>query len=122
VGRILVVDDEAGIRSLVRTVLEREGHEVLEASGGWEALDLIEREPIDAILLDVSLGDIEGMAVLRRVRANPRVTDLPVIMLSGHTEKATVEEARALGSTVYLAKPFDGSQVVAALAEALGGP
>lgn len=120
-GRILVVDDEAGIRSLLRTALEGEGHEVLEASGGWEALELVEREPLDALVLDVSLGDIEGMAVLRRVRANPRVTDLPVIMLSGHTEKATVEEARALGSTVYLAKPFDPRQIVGALAEALAG-
>jgi CheY-like chemotaxis protein len=117
-ARILIVDDEPGLRSLLRSLLEDGGHDVLEASGGWAALELLGREALDVLMLDITLGDIEGMAVLRRVRADPRLHDLPVIMLSGHSEKATVDEARALGASAYLTKPFDRDAVARALAEA----
>jgi CheY-like chemotaxis protein len=119
-ARVLVVDDAEDMRLMMRTVLERAGHEVAEAAGGWSAIEaLVEQKP-DAIVLDITLGDIEGMAVLRRARAKPQCRNVPIIVVSGHTTKATMQEAEEAGASAYLTKPFsneDLEQTVARLLE-----
>ena len=103
---LLLVEDDDGMRALTKLYLQTAGHTVIEAPSGSEALQKIESDSIDAILLDITLGDMEGMAVLRRVRAKPEMKDLPVLMLSGHASKETMDEASELGCTAYLTKPY----------------
>ena len=121
-ARVLIVDDDPDLRGLLETVFESAGHEVILAPGGWNALERIEAIAPDLIVLDISLGDIEGMAVLRRVHANPIFRALPVVMMSAHNTDATRAEALSLGAAAFMGKPVDVEQllqIVDALTHAL---
>src|SRR3954468_1210497 len=95
---ILIVDDEKNIRRTLRMVLEGEGHVVHEAGSIAEASAVLEREPVDLILLDVKLGDDNGLELLRTIKTrgedvmSSRVSEIPVVMISGH---ATIDDAVA---------------------------
>ena len=120
---ILIVDDEKNIRRTVRMVLEGEGHLVHEAGSIAEAESVLAREPVDLILLDVKLGDDNGLDLLRRLKARGddggRDADIPVVMISGH---ATIEDAVAstrLGAFDFMEKPLDRNRVVVTVRNAL---
>jgi len=120
---ILIVDDEKNIRRTLRMVLESEGHVVHEAGSIVEAEGVLGREPIDLILLDVKLGDDNGLDLLRRLKARGddmgRDADIPVVMISGH---ATIEDAVAstrLGAFDFMEKPLDRNRVVVTARNAL---
>ena len=115
---ILIVDDEKNIRRTLRMVLEGEGHVVHEAGSIAEAQPIVEREAIDLILLDVKLGDDNGLELLRTLKSrgedgmSSRTSEIPVIMISGH---ATIEDAVAatrLGAFDFMEKPLDRNRVV----------
>lgn len=103
-GNILLVEDDADTARLLRKVLERAGHRVLVASTGADALDLAAVERPGLILLDVVLPDIDGMTVLRRLKADPDLAAIPVLVLSMLPDDGT---GRRLGAVGYLAKPID---------------
>ena len=108
--RVLVVDDEPSVQEVARAYLEREGFIVDSARDGAAALDLVERKPPDAIVLDLMLPDVSGEAIAKRVRAR---SDVPIIML---TAKAAEEHRLAgfeLGADDYLVKPFSPRELVA---------
>ena len=120
---ILIVDDEKNIRRTVRMVLESEGHVVHEAGSAQEAEAVIVREAVDVILLDVKLGDDNGLDVLRALKApredGARTADIPVVMISGH---ATIEDAVAatrLGAFDFMEKPLDRNRVMVTVRNAL---
>lgn len=104
---ILVVDDRPTGRMLVRSVLEGAGYVALEAAGGTEALELIERRSFDLILLDVMMPDINGMEVLKRIRERYSEIELPVIMLTMLDESSDVVEALERGANDYVTKPIE---------------
>jgi two-component system, NtrC family, nitrogen regulation response regulator NtrX len=113
---ILIVDDEKNIRRTLRMVLESEGHPVHEAGSIAEAEAVLGREGVDLILLDVKLGDDNGLDLLRRLKARGedagRDADIPVVMISGH---ATIEDAVAstrLGAFDFMEKPLDRNRVM----------
>ncbi len=104
-GRILVIDDEPLIVKLLKHNLEKVGYSVLSAGNGREGLELLEEEPVDVVLLDIMMPEMDGMEVLRRLKAAER--PLMVIML---TAKATIDTAVACmkeGAHDFLSKPFD---------------
>lgn len=108
----LIVDDSLHIRRLVVTMLRAMGaRQVYEAKDSHRALDLLERKPVDIALVDWMLDDGSGrtgLDVVRRIRASPleNVAFMPVVMMTGHTEKDNIEHARDVGVTEFLAKPF----------------
>lgn len=110
---VLVVDDELHIRELVRMGLAMQGFGVLEASGGREALALVEGERPDLIVLDVMLPDLDGFEVARRLRrAAGQHRDTPIIFLTARdTTDAKIEGLR-LGSDDYVTKPFSIEELV----------
>jgi DNA-binding response OmpR family regulator len=108
--RILVVDDEAGIRELVGTYLRREGFDVDDAADGDEALDRVSRLRPDLMVLDLRLPTVDGFDVLREVR---RSHDFPVIVLSARTEETDKLIGLELGADDYLTKPFSPRELVA---------
>jgi two-component system nitrogen regulation response regulator GlnG len=103
-AKALVVDDEADVREAVVALLAAEGLETVEAEDGESALDLVQRERPDIVLLDLGLPGLDGMAVLRRARVvDP---DLTVVMLTGVSDVRVAVEAMQLGAVDYLTKPF----------------
>jgi class 3 adenylate cyclase len=106
-GRILVVDDNASNRGLLRRRLEREGHRALEARSGRQALAMLDTEEVDLILLDLMMPDMNGLQVLERLKAHERLRNIPVIMISGLRETGSVIRCIEAGAEDYLPKPFD---------------
>ncbi|HEU4448698.1 MAG TPA: response regulator transcription factor [Gaiellaceae bacterium] len=114
-GRVLVVDDDADIRGLVRELLERQGYEVREAADGRQALRALYASPPDVVLLDVSMPELDGWQTLERIRD---LSDVPVAMLTARA--AELEKVRGLkaGADDYITKPF-GRQELLARVEAM---
>lgn len=112
--RILVIDDQPDVAHVVAEVLESEGHQAQVAGSGEEGLRVIEQSPPDAVFLDVVMPGIDGLEVLRRIRATR--PHLPVILLSGTVTQRQVETARELGVTDVLRKPAALTHFAEALA------
>lgn len=106
-GRVLVVDDTEANRDLAARWLRRKGFAVDTAADGNEALERVEREGYDAVLLDVMMPGINGLDVLRKLRHSHAATDLPVIMATAKDASADVVEALTLGANDYVTKPLD---------------
>jgi prevent-host-death family protein len=104
-GRVLLVDDEPAVRKAYGRWLSDAGFQVAEASGGREALRLIERDVFDFVLSDVSMPEIDGFMLLRRVRAH--VPELPVILMLDAPNNRAVIQAKELGAFESLIKPLD---------------
>src|SRR3546814_970243 len=114
--RALVVDDDAPIRNLLRTVLELEGWEVLEAEDGDQALALAKAERPHAIVLDVMMPGIDGFDVLAELRGTDHGRSTAVVMLTAKTRQAAILRGPRLGADLYLTKPFDPEHVAKHLA------
>lgn len=116
-GRALVVEDDAGIRYLIRFVLEQQGWQVAEAADGAQGLQAISQGPVaQAVILDIMLPGIDGLALLDRLRRSPGWESVPVMMLTGKGDETSVRRALAAGATDYLGKPFDPADLADRLA------
>jgi two-component system nitrogen regulation response regulator NtrX len=115
--RILVIDDEAAIRESLRMILEYEDYQFVGAASGQEALDVLQRERPDVVLLDIKMPGVDGMEVLRKLRAIDET--LPVIMISGHGTTATAVEAIRSGAIDFLDKPLSSERVIVTLRNVL---
>ena len=106
-GVILVVDDNAGNREMLGRRLEREGHRVQLAESGAEALHLLRSRRVDLVLLDVMMPQVDGYEVLRQLKSDEALRDIPVLMISALDEVESVARCIELGAEDYLPKPFD---------------
>ena len=114
--KILIVDDDAGQRALLRRVLGREGHSVLAAEHGQQALDLLAHEPVDAVISDVAMPRIDGFRLCVELRRDARWRHLPFILHSAtHATDADARLGRDLGADAFLPKPTDPQAMFAAL-------
>jgi CheY-like chemotaxis protein len=102
---ILVVEDNAMNRKLMRDILEIR-FEVVEATRGEEVFALLERRRPDLILMDVQLPGIDGLALVRRLKADQATRDIPVVAVSAHAMQHNIDEARAAGCIDYVTKPL----------------
>ncbi|WFR58241.1 response regulator transcription factor [Anaerocolumna sp. AGMB13025] len=110
---ILAVDDEEHILELLAYNLERDGYHVIKAETGEEALDLLDKEKVDIVLLDWMLPGIDGIEVLRRIRANKALRTLPVIFLTAKGDEISKVVGLEVGSDDYLVKPFGVHELLA---------
>lgn len=110
--KILVVDDERPIVRLVQVNLEHAGYEVVAAYDGKEALEKVEQEKPDLIILDVMMPQMDGFEVMQRLQANPKTRDIPVIMLTAKAQDADVFRGWQSGVTLYLTKPFSPFELI----------
>jgi CheY-like chemotaxis protein len=119
--RVLVVDDKATSRELIRTILENAGYTVTEAGDGLEAVRVAQRVEPDLILLDLQMPALDGFGALEQLRADPRFADLPIVALTASAMQGDREKALAAGFTSYLSKPVTLTALRAELARLLPG-
>jgi DNA-binding response OmpR family regulator len=108
-ARILLVDDEQSIQTLLSYPLRRDGYDVVQAKDGLEALERFEEQPFDLVVLDVMLGDLSGVEVCRQIRAE---SDVPVLMLTARDAEADVVLGLEAGADDYVTKPFSMRELV----------
>jgi DNA-binding response OmpR family regulator len=107
---ILVVDDEEMLRKLLFKILDKEGYNVLLASSGREALDILSRERVDLIVTDVKMPEMDGFELLKKVKEKyPRIG---VIVMTAFGDAYTVRDALLLGADEYITKPFKSFEIV----------
>jgi DNA-binding response OmpR family regulator len=110
VSRVLVVDDDSDIRGLVRELLERAGHDVIEAPDGNEGLRLFYAEQPDLVVLDVAMPGLDGWGALERIR---ELSDVPVLMLTARAEELDKVRGLRAGADDYVTKPFGRQELLA---------
>ena len=116
-AHILVADDARSTCRALETILSREGHTILIATSGQEALEHIEQQEVDLLLCDVKMPKMDGLAVLRHIKAHD--TGVAVVMMSGHSDVAAAVEAMKQGAIDYLVKPLGKDDVLRAVQKAL---
>lgn len=107
--RILVVDDEVGIRSFVKKYAEFDGHEVIEASDGMEAVNIFRAQRIDIIVMDIMMPELDGFSAVREIR---KTSNVPIIMLSARGEEYDKINGFNLGIDDYVVKPFSPRELM----------
>lgn len=107
---VLVVDDDREMGELLRLILRRYGHDTRLALGGKEAVEAIQKDPPDVVLLDIMMQDLDGFAVYERIK---EVADVPVIFLTAYDGLENKEKARQLGADDFLGKLFLRGDVLA---------
>lgn len=104
--KLLIADDEPGVRSLVRMTLESDAYEILEASNGDEALMLALEHRPELILLDVSMPGLSGLQVCRMLKENPSTSAISVVMLTSRSQDIDRAWGKSAGADEYFTKPF----------------
>jgi CheY-like chemotaxis protein len=121
--RILVIDDEEAVQEVIQGCLEELADwQVLLASSGGEGLAIASTEPLDAILLDVSMPLMNGVETFQKLQANPVTQAIPVILLTAKVQPAEQAQFGQLSLAGMIAKPFDPMMLVAQIAQILGWP
>ncbi len=110
---VLVVDDDADIRTVLELTLTHAGFEVIEADDGAKALEAARSRSPDVVLLDVMMPGLDGLSVLRELRTDGRTAHLPVLMLTARAQPEDAVRGLDAGADDYITKPFDGDEVVA---------
>jgi DNA-binding response OmpR family regulator len=118
--KILAVDDESDVLMVIKTGLEVEGFDVITAGNGRDALALAKEEKPDLILLDVMMPIMDGFQALKALKADEDTCMIPVVMLTGLSERAKIQEALSSGTSYYIVKPFDFDEVVNKVRTVLG--
>src|ERR1700726_663273 len=117
--RVLIAEDNAVNRELLRELLELRGYTVLEACDGQEALHVIEQTQPELLLLDIGMPVMDGFAVIRRIREDPRLAQLPVVAVTAYAMRGDQERILNSGFDGYLSKPINPSSLAEELARVL---
>jgi two-component system chemotaxis response regulator CheY len=106
-GTILVVDDSVTMRALVRSALEDDQHQVVEAADAQEALTALDAAPADLVITDVNMPGMDGLALVRILRSRPRERLVPILVLTTEGGEPMKQRGREAGATGWIVKPFD---------------
>ena len=121
--KVLIVDDEPNILVSVEFLMRREGHEVATAVDGQEAIDLLDELRPDLMILDVMMPRKNGFEVCAEVRADNRMSAMPILMLTAKGREAEMKKGLSLGADAYITKPFSTHELVLKVNELLArGP
>ena len=119
---ILIVEDSKLVRAMVRAALQADDHRVMEAPGGWEALATLDDTPVDLVITDVNMPDMDGLTLVRALRARPRERSTPILVLTTEDGEAMKQRGREAGATGWLVKPFHPDQLRHTVRHVLGIP
>lgn len=119
---ILVVEDDVATRTLLQLMLTRAGYKVRTAGNGAEFITAMSQKPlVDLLILDIHLLDVNGLKILSKIRAHPRLEHLPVILFTGNSGVVELARGVALGADGFISKPARAVTVMAAVETVLGG-
>ncbi|WP_084421445.1 response regulator [Henriciella litoralis] len=119
--KILVADDDRMLRALLSHKLKALGCDIVATENGKEALEVLENESIDLVILDGMMPIMDGTEALQRMRANPKTADLPVIMLTARRREEDAILALEMGATDYISKPFNPDELMIRIRRWLNG-
>jgi len=111
-ARILAVDDSVSLRSAVVFTLSQAGHEVVQAADGREGLEIAQGESFDLVLTDQNMPVMDGLSLIRELRALPAYARTPILMLTTESSDEMKQKGRAAGATGWLVKPFDPGRLI----------
>jgi DNA-binding response OmpR family regulator len=118
-SRILIVDDDQHAIEILTRMLGREGYDCVSASSGAAALDTVRAKPVDVILLDVMMPEMDGLQVCERLRADDTLRQIPVILVTAKDDMETRAQGMALGVSEYLTKPINKRELFTRVAAQL---
>lgn len=107
--KVLIVDDQFGIRTLLNEVLQKEGYEIYQAANGLQALQVMKQHAPDLVLLDIKIPGMDGLEILKKMKeTNP---DIRVIIMTAYGELDMIEKTKKLGALAHFSKPFDIEEI-----------
>lgn len=119
--RVLLAEDEPNIATSLQFLLDRAGFSVQVQANGIAALASVLADPPDILVLDVMLPDLDGLQILREIRADKTAGDLPILMLTAKGAKETQDDALKSGADAFITKPFANTEVLAVVERLAGG-
>ncbi len=118
--KILIVDDQFGIRILLNEVLQKEGYQTFQAANGVQALDIVDKDFPDLVLLDMKIPGMDGIEILKRMKK--KYENIRVIIMTAYGELDMIQEAKDLGAITHFAKPFDIDEIRQAVKQHVTSP
>lgn len=103
---LLSVDDSPSVRQMISAALCAAGFNVLEAADGYEGLEKAKSTPIDLVITDLNMPQLNGLALIRHLRAMPSLVGIPIVVLTTESDETASKEAKAAGATAWITKPF----------------
>ena len=119
-ARILSVDDSRVIREMMKTILESQGHEVITAEDGMEAMKLVRKQKVDMVFSDINMPKMNGISFIAKLKTLPEYENVPVIMLTTETGEFKKGKAKEYGASGWLSKPLTEDRVLNAVERMLG--
>ncbi|WP_373419555.1 response regulator [Bacillus sp. EAC] len=107
--KLLIVDDQYGIRLLLHEIFKKEGYEVFQAANGFQAIDIVIKDCPDLVILDMKIPGMDGVEILKRIKEINK--EIKVILMTAYGELDIIEEAKKLGALRYFPKPFDIDEI-----------
>jgi two-component system chemotaxis response regulator CheY len=117
---ILAVDDSVSIRQMVAFTLNSSGYEVIEAVDGVDGLEKAKAKSVDLVLSDQNMPRMDGLALIKALRALPQYKTVPILMLTTESSDAMKQQGRAAGATGWLVKPFDPQKLIEVVKKVIG--
>ena len=120
VKRIMIVDDSASMRQMIKFTLSNAGYDVVEAVDGLDALSKLNGHPVHLIIADINMPNMDGIQLIRKVRDHNEYKFTPIIVLTTESQKSLKEEGKSAGATGWIVKPFSQSQLLLVMKRVLG--
>ena len=114
---ILVVDDSPSIRQVVGIALKGAGYQVVEAGNGVQALEKLKAHKINLMISDVNMPEMDGISLVKQVKADPETKFMPILMLTTESEQEKKEQGKAAGAKAWLVKPFQPAVLLSAVSK-----
>jgi len=122
-SKVLLVDDDQEVLEFLRTLLEVEGYSPVMAGDAGAALQALRGGDVHLVLLDIAMPDVDGLQLCRQIKADPRLAEVAVVVVSARPGQHVEEEARAAGADDFMRKPFDNDELLSLLRQRVGdGP
>lgn len=118
--KVLTVDDSRTMREMVSFTLKGAGYDVVEAADGQHALTVLESTKVDLVIADLNMPVMDGLSLIRRLRAMPSHRTMPILMLTTESDDKKKQEGRAAGATGWIVKPFDPSKLISVVQKVCG--
>ncbi|RMG37410.1 MAG: response regulator [Gammaproteobacteria bacterium] len=117
---ILAVDDSASMRQMVSFTLKGAGYDVVEAADGVEALNIAKTRPVNLVITDVNMPNMDGISLIKELRNLPAYKFTPLLMLTTESSAEKKQEGKAAGATGWIVKPFNPEQLLKTVAKVIG--